>query len=491
MGNKLTKRTDNYSSWYNEVVSKADLAEHSEVRGCMVIKPHGFAIWEKIQRRLDERFKETGHVNAYFPLFIPKSYFSKEASHVEGFAKECAVVTHYRLKNAEDGSGVVVDEDAKLEEELIVRPTSETIIWNTFKGWVKSYRDLPLLINQWANVVRWEMRTRLFLRTTEFLWQEGHTAHTTEAEAILEAEKMLEVYATFVEEWMSIPVIKGVKTESERFAGALDTYCIEALMQDGKALQAGTSHFLGQNFAKAFDVKYATKEGTEEYVWATSWGVSTRLMGALIMTHSDDNGLVLPPKLAPIQVVIVPIYKNEEQLEALRNKLNPLVDALKARGLAVVFDDDDNRKPGWKFSEYEMKGVPVRLAMGPRDLENNTVEVARRDTLTKEFIPFEEVEDRAVDLMDIIQKSLFDKALSFREEKTTSVDSWEDFQDVIKTKGGFVLAHWDGSAETEERIKQKTKATIRCIPQDSVEEEGKCIFSGNPSSRRVLFAKAY
>lgn len=491
MGNKLTKRTDNYSSWYNEVVSKADLAEHSEVRGCMVIKPHGFAIWEKIQRRLDERFKETGHVNAYFPLFIPKSYFSKEASHVEGFAKECAVVTHYRLKNAEDGSGVVVDEDAKLEEELIVRPTSETIIWNTFKGWVKSYRDLPLLINQWANVVRWEMRTRLFLRTTEFLWQEGHTAHTTEAEAILEAEKMLEVYATFVEEWMSIPVIKGVKTESERFAGALDTYCIEALMQDGKALQAGTSHFLGQNFAKAFDVKYATKEGTEEYVWATSWGVSTRLMGALIMTHSDDNGLVLPPKLAPIQVVIVPIYKNEEQLEALRNKLNPLVDALKAKGLAVVFDDDDNRKPGWKFSEYEMKGVPVRLAMGPRDLENNTVEVARRDTLTKEFIPFEEVEDRAVELMDIIQKSLFDKALSFREEKTTSVDSWEDFQDVIKTKGGFVLAHWDGSAETEERIKQKTKATIRCIPQDSVEEEGKCIFSGNPSPRRVLFAKAY
>ncbi|MGB6037084.1 MAG: proline--tRNA ligase, partial [Cryomorphaceae bacterium] len=394
MGNKLTKRTDNYSSWYNEVVAKADLAEHSEVRGCMVIKPHGFAIWEKIQRRLDDMFKETGHVNAYFPLFIPKSYFSKEASHVEGFAKECAVVTHYRLKNAEDGSGVVVDEDAKLEEELIVRPTSETIIWNTFKGWVKSYRDLPLLVNQWANVVRWEMRTRLFLRTTEFLWQEGHTAHATKAEAITEAEKMLEVYATFVEEWMAIPVIKGVKTESERFAGALDTYCIEALMQDGKALQAGTSHFLGQNFAKAFDVKYATKEGTEEYVWATSWGVSTRLMGALIMTHSDDNGLVLPPKLAPIQVAIVPIYKGEEQLQALREKLNPLVDALKSRGLAVVFDDDDNRKPGWKFSEYEMKGVPVRLAMGPRDLENNTVEVARRDTLTKESISFEEVEDR-------------------------------------------------------------------------------------------------
>jgi len=491
MGNKLTKRTDNYSSWYNEVVSKADLAEHSEVRGCMVIKPHGFAIWEKIQRRLDDMFKETGHVNAYFPLFIPKSYFSKEASHVEGFAKECAVVTHYRLKNAQDGSGVVVDEDAKLEEELIVRPTSETIIWNTFKGWVKSYRDLPLLVNQWANVVRWEMRTRLFLRTAEFLWQEGHTAHATKAEAITEAEKMLEVYATFVEEWMAIPVIKGLKTESERFAGALDTYCIEALMQDGKALQAGTSHFLGQNFAKAFDVKFASKEGKEEYVWATSWGVSTRLMGALIMTHSDDNGLVLPPKLAPIQVAIVPIYKGEEQLQELRDKLSPLVGALKARGLSVVFDDDDNRKPGWKFSEYEMKGVPVRLAMGPRDLENNTVEVARRDTLTKEFIPFEEVEDRTVALMDIIQKNLFDKARDFRAEKTTSVDTWEDFRDVIKNKGGFVLAHWDGSAETEERIKQKTKATIRCIPQDSIEEEGKCIFSGNPSNRRVVFAKAY
>jgi prolyl-tRNA synthetase len=491
MGNKLTKRTDNYSSWYNEVVAKADLAEHSEVRGCMVIKPHGFAIWEKIQRRLDEMFKETGHVNAYFPLFIPKSYFSKEASHVEGFAKECAVVTHYRLKNAEDGSGVVVDEDAKLEEELIVRPTSETIIWNTFKGWVKSYRDLPLLVNQWANVVRWEMRTRLFLRTAEFLWQEGHTAHATEAEAIAEAEKMLEVYATFAEEWMAMPVIKGVKTESERFAGALDTYCIEALMQDGKALQAGTSHFLGQNFAKAFDVKYASKEGKEEHVWATSWGVSTRLMGALIMTHSDDNGLVLPPKLAPIQVVIVPIYKSEEQLEALRDKLNPLVDALKSRGLAVVFDDDDNRKPGWKFSEYEMKGVPVRLAMGPRDLENNTVEVARRDTLTKEFISFDEVEDRAVELMEIIQKNLFDKALKFRRDSTVSVDDWDEFRDAIKNKGGFVLAHWDGTAETEERIKQKTKATIRCIPQDAVEEEGKCILTGNPSSRRVLFAKAY
>lgn len=491
MGNKLTKRTDNYSSWYNEVVAKADLAEHSEVRGCMVIKPHGFSVWEKIQRRLDEMFKETGHVNAYFPLFIPKSYFSKEASHVEGFAKECAVVTHYRLKNDTDGNGIVVDEDAKLEEELIVRPTSETIIWNTFKGWVKSYRDLPLLVNQWANVVRWEMRTRLFLRTAEFLWQEGHTAHATEGEAVAEAEKMLDVYATFAEEWMAMPVIKGVKTESERFAGALDTYCIEALMQDGKALQAGTSHFLGQNFAKAFDVKYASKEGKEEYVWATSWGVSTRLMGALIMTHSDDNGLVLPPKLAPIQVVIVPIYRSEEQLQALRDKLNPLADSLKARGLSVVFDDDDNRKPGWKFSEYEMKGVPVRLAMGPRDLENNTVEVARRDTLTKEFIPFDEVEDKAVALMDIIQKNLFDKARDFREEMTTTADTWEDFQDVIKNKGGFVLAHWDGTAETEERIKQKTKATIRCIPQDGAQEKGKCIFTGNPSSRRVLFAKAY
>lgn len=491
MGNKLTKRADNYSAWYNEVVSKADLAEHSEVRGCMVIKPHGFAIWEKMQRRLDEMFKETGHVNAYFPLFIPKSYFSKEASHVEGFAKECAVVTHYRLKNAEDGSGIVVDEEARLEEELIVRPTSETIIWNTFKGWVKSYRDLPLLVNQWANVVRWEMRTRLFLRTAEFLWQEGHTAHSTKAEAIEEAERMLNVYADFAEEWMAMPVIKGVKTESERFAGALDTYCIEALMQDGKALQAGTSHFLGQNFAKAFDVKYASKEGKEEYVWATSWGVSTRLMGAIIMTHSDDNGLVLPPKLAPIQVAIVPIYKSEEQLEALRKKLQPLADSLKERGLSVVFDDDDNRKPGWKFSEYEMKGVPVRLAMGPRDLESNTVEVARRDTLTKEFIPFDQVEEHAVKLMEVIQRNLFDKALNFREENTTTVDTWEDFRDIIKNKGGFVLAHWDGSAETEERIKQKTKATIRCIPDNGEEEDGECILTGNPSSRRVLFAKAY
>lgn len=491
MGNKLTTRSENYSAWYNEVVAKADLAEHSEVRGCMVIKPHGFAIWEKMQRRLDEMFKETGHVNAYFPLFIPKSYFSREASHVEGFAKECAVVTHYRLKYDEEGKGIVIDEDAKLEEELIVRPTSETIIWNTFKGWIKSYRDLPLLVNQWANVVRWEMRTRLFLRTAEFLWQEGHTAHATREEAVGEAEKMLEVYASFAEEWMAIPVIKGVKTESERFAGALETYCIEALMQDGKALQAGTSHFLGQNFAKAFDVTYASKEGSEEYVWATSWGVSTRLMGALIMTHSDDNGLVLPPKLAPIQVAIVPIYKNEEQLDALREKLNPLVDLLRGRGLSVVFDDDDKRKPGWKFSEYEMKGVPLRLAMGPRDLENDTVEVARRDTLSKEMVSFSEVVDHAVKMMETIQKNLFDKALSFRESNTHSADTWEEFADIIENRGGFVLAHWDGTAETEEAIKQKTKATIRCIPLDADDEEGKCILTGNPSPRRVLFAKAY
>ncbi|MCH2214419.1 MAG: proline--tRNA ligase [Flavobacteriales bacterium] len=491
MGNKLTNRTDNYSSWYNEVVSKADLAEHSEVRGCMVIKPHGFAIWEKMQRQLDEMFKETGHVNAYFPLFIPKSYFSKEASHVEGFAKECAVVTHYRLKNSDDGSGIEVDQDAKLEEELIVRPTSETIIWNTFKGWVKSYRDLPLLVNQWANVVRWEMRTRLFLRTAEFLWQEGHTAHATEGEAIDEAKRMLDVYAKFAEDWMAIPVVKGIKTESERFAGALDTYCIEALMQDGKALQAGTSHFLGQNFAKAFDVKYASKEGSEEYVWATSWGVSTRLMGALIMTHSDDNGLVLPPKLAPIQVAIVPIYKGEDQLEELRAKLNPLTEELRIRGLSVVFDDDDKRKPGWKFSEYEMKGVPVRLAMGARDLESGTIEVARRDTLSKQSVSFENVTDHVVQLMDEIQTNLFNKAVRFREENTTEVDSWDEFQDVIKNRGGFVLAHWDGTAQTEDLIKQKTKATIRCIPNEGPMDEGNCILTGNPSTRKVLFAKAY
>jgi prolyl-tRNA synthetase len=491
MASKLTKRSDNYSAWYNELVTLADLAEHSEVRGCMVIKPHGFAIWEKMQRRLDDMFKETGHVNAYFPLFIPKSYFSREASHVEGFAKECAVVTHYRLKNDEEGKGIVVDEDAKLEEELIVRPTSETIIWNTFKGWIRSYRDLPLLVNQWANVVRWEMRTRLFLRTAEFLWQEGHTAHANKGEAIEEAERMLDVYAEFAEEWMAIPVIKGVKTESERFAGALETYCIEALMQDGKALQAGTSHFLGQNFAKAFDVTYASKEGHEEFVWATSWGVSTRLMGALIMTHSDDNGLVLPPRLAPIQVAIVPIYKSEEQLELLREKLIPLTEALRAKGLTVVFDDDDKRKPGWKFSEYEMKGVPVRLAMGPRDLSNDTVELARRDTLEKEMVAYSDVVNRVEVLMEEIRKNLYTKALNFREANTHRADTWDDFVALIEGKGGFVLAHWDGTAETEEAIKQKTKATIRCIPMDANEEEGTCILTGKPSRRRVLFAKAY
>ena len=490
MGKNLTPRSENYSNWYNELVGKADLAEHSEVRGCMVIRPHGFSVWEKMQRALDDMFKATGHTNAYFPIFIPKSYFSREASHVEGFAKECAVVTHYRLKNDGEG-GIVVDEDAKLEEELIVRPTSETIIWNTYKGWIQSYRDLPILINQWANVVRWEMRTRLFLRTAEFLWQEGHTAHATKAEALREAARMLDVYAQFAEEWMAMPVIKGVKTESERFAGALETYCIEALMQDGKALQAGTSHFLGQNFARAFDVKFVNKEGKEELVWATSWGVSTRLMGALIMTHSDDNGLVLPPKLAPIQVAIVPIYKNEEQLKAISNKLEPVISELRKRGISVVYDDDDKRKPGWKFAEYEMKGVPVRLAMGPRDLENNSVEVARRDTLSKEIVDFEQVADHVEALMDIIQKNLYERAKVHREENTYKADTWDEFTDLIDNKGGFVLAHWDGSAETEEQIKQETKATIRCIPFDSDEEEGKCIKTGKPSKKRVLFAKAY
>lgn len=490
MSNKLTSRSENYSNWYNELVGKADLAEHSEVRGCMVIKPHGFSIWEKMQRALDDMFKETGHTNAYFPIFIPKSYFSREASHVEGFAKECAVVTHYRLKNDGEG-GIVVDEDAKLEEELIVRPTSETIIWNTYKGWIQSYRDLPILVNQWANVVRWEMRTRLFLRTAEFLWQEGHTAHATKTEAVEEAERMLDVYATFAEEWMAMPVIKGIKTESERFAGALETYCIEALMQDGKALQAGTSHFLGQNFAKAFDVKFVNKEGKEELVWATSWGVSTRLMGALIMTHSDDSGLVLPPKLAPIQVAIVPIYRKEEQLEAISEKLKPIISELRSRGISVVYDDDDKRKPGWKFAEYEMKGVPVRLAMGPRDLENNSVEVARRDTLSKEIIEFDKVADHVEGLMKTIQKDLFDRAAKHREENTFKADTWDEFTDIISNKGGFVLAHWDGTAETEEKIKQETKATIRCIPLEGDEEEGKCIKTGMPSRQRVIFAKAY
>jgi prolyl-tRNA synthetase len=488
---KLTKRQDNYSEWYNQIVENGDLAEHSAVRGCMVIKPHGFAIWEKIQSQLDKMFKETGHQNAYFPLFIPKSFLSKEAAHVEGFAKECAVVTHYRLKNAEDGSGVIVDPDAKLEEELIVRPTSETIIWHSFKGWIQSYRDLPLLINQWANVVRWEMRTRLFLRTAEFLWQEGHTAHASKAEAITEAELILDLYAKFVEEYMAVPVIKGVKTASERFAGALETYCIEALMQDGKALQAGTSHFLGQNFAKAFDVQFADKTGKLEHVWATSWGVSTRLMGALIMTHSDDNGLVLPPKLAPIQVAIVPIYRNEEQFEAVSEVALKLKKEMEALGLRVKFDDDDNRKPGWKFAEYEMKGVPLRIAIGPRDLENGMCEIARRDNFEKELIPIGDAAAKANSMMDVIQKSLFDRASNFRKEETRNVDTWDEFKDTIKNKGGFVYAHWDGTDETEQRIKEATKATIRCIPLDSKEEDGVCVFSGKASKRRVLFAKAY
>ena len=491
MSKKLTKRSEDYSKWYNELVVKADLAENSGVRGCMVIKPYGYAIWEKMQAALDKMFKETGHENAYFPLFIPKSYLSKEASHVEGFAKECAVVTHYRLKNAEDGSGVIVDPEAKLEEELIVRPTSETIIWDTYRKWIQSYRDLPLLINQWANVVRWEMRTRLFLRTAEFLWQEGHTAHATEKEAIEEAEQMMHVYANFAENHMAVPVIKGVKTESERFAGAVETYCIEALMQDGKALQAGTSHFLGQNFAKAFDVKFANKEGKKEHVWATSWGVSTRLMGALIMTHSDDSGLVLPPMLAPIQVVIVPIYKGIEQLDAISEKVNPLVKELRVKGFSVKFDNRDTHKPGFKFNEYELKGVPVRLAIGPRDLENGTYEVARRDTFEKETVAADAVISKIEFLMEDIQKNIHQKALKHREEHITEVDTYEEFKDVLENKGGFVSVHWDGTTETEDRIKEETKATIRCIPMDAKEENGVDIISGKPSKRRVLFAKAY
>ncbi len=491
MSKKITKRSEDYSKWYNELVVKADLAENSGVRGCMVIKPYGYAIWEKMQAALDKMFKETGHENAYFPLFIPKSYLSKEASHVEGFAKECAVVTHYRLKNAEDGSGVIVDPEAKLEEELIVRPTSETIIWDTYRKWIQSYRDLPLLINQWANVVRWEMRTRLFLRTAEFLWQEGHTAHATEKEAIEEAEQMMHVYADFAENHMAVPVIKGVKTESERFAGAVETYCIEALMQDGKALQAGTSHFLGQNFAKAFDVKFATKEGKKEHVWATSWGVSTRLMGALIMTHSDDNGLVLPPKLAPIQVVIVPIYKGIEQLDAISEKVKPLVKELRAKGFSVKFDNRDTHKPGFKFNEYELKGVPVRLAIGPRDLENGTYEVARRDTFEKETVLADDIISKIEFLMEDIQKNIHQKALDHRKNHITEVDTYEEFKDVLENKGGFVSVHWDGTTETEDKIKEETKATIRCIPIDAKEENGVDIISGKPSKRRVLFAKAY
>ncbi|MDN3202723.1 proline--tRNA ligase [Algoriphagus sediminis] len=493
MSKGLPKRSEDYSLWYNELVKKADLAENSAVRGCMVIKPYGFSIWEKMQAELDRMFKETGHTNAYFPLFIPKSYLSKEASHVEGFAKECAVVTHYRLKNSEDGSGVIVDPEAKLEEELIVRPTSETVIWSTYKNWIQSYRDLPLLVNQWANVVRWEMRTRLFLRTAEFLWQEGHTAHATAEEAMDETVQMMNVYAEFAEKFMALPVVKGVKTESERFAGANETYCIEAMMQDGKALQAGTSHFLGQNFAKAFDVKFATKEGGLDHVWGTSWGVSTRLMGALIMAHSDDNGLVLPPKLAPFQVVIVPIYRGEEELALVSEKAKELMNDLRKVGVTVKFDDRDTHKPGWKFAEYELKGVPVRIAIGPRDLKNNTVEIARRDTLTKEQFDLTSmpISQKIAELLETIQTDIYQKAYDFREEKTTRVDSWEEFEEVLDDKGGFLSAHWDGTAETEEKIKEQTKATIRCIPIEREEEEGKCVFSGKPSKGRVLFAKAY
>jgi prolyl-tRNA synthetase len=491
MSKGLPKRSENYSEWYNELVKRADLAENSDIRGCMVIKPYGYAIWEKMQSVLDRKFKETGHSNAYFPLFIPKSYLSKEASHVEGFAKECAVVTHYRLKADPDGKGVIVDPEAKLEEELIVRPTSETIIWSTFKNWVQSHRDLPLLINQWANVVRWEMRTRLFLRTAEFLWQEGHTAHATMEEAVTETETMLEVYADFAEKFMAIPVVKGRKTANERFAGAVDTYCIEALMQDGKALQAGTSHFLGQNFAKAFEVKFADKSNKLEYVWGTSWGVSTRLMGALIMAHSDDEGLVLPPMLAPIQVVIVPIFKGEEQLNAISEKATVIKKALEKKGISVKFDHSDKYSPGFKFAEYELKGIPLRIAIGPRDLEKGTVELARRDTKTKETVSAENIEEKIEALLIEIQNSIYKKALDFRTQSTTKVDSFDEFKKVLDEKAGFVLAHWDGSSETEEKIKEETKATIRCIPFDFVEEAGKCIYSGNPSKGRVLFARAY
>lgn len=489
MAKAIPSRAEDYSLWYNELVKKADLAENSPVRGCMVIKPYGFAIWEKMQQTLDQMFKETGHENAYFPLLIPKSFLSREADHVEGFAKECAVVTHYRLKNDESGAGVVVDPEAKLEEELIIRPTSETVIWDSYKNWIQSYRDLPLLINQWANVMRWEMRTRLFLRTAEFLWQEGHTAHATEGEAIAETKQMLDVYATFVEEFMAVPVIKGVKTASERFAGAVDTYCIEAMMQDGKALQAGTSHFLGQNFAKAFDVKFTNKEGVEELVWGTSWGVSTRLMGALIMAHSDDDGLVLPPKLAPIQVVIVPIYFKQEQLDQIAEIVAPILAALKSKGVSVKFDSRDTQKPGWKFAEYELKGVPVRLAIGPKDLEKGTVEVARRDTKEKSFQPIEGIDTHVIHLLDEIQANIYSKAADFREEHTREAHTWEEFKEKIEE--GFVYAHWDGSAETEDRIKEETKATIRCIPLGRKKEEGACILTGKPSEGKVLFAKAY
>lgn len=486
----LTKRSDNYSQWYNDLVIKADLAEQSAVRGCMVIKPYGYAIWEKMQHQLDSMFKETGHVNAYFPLLIPKSFLSREADHVEGFAKECAVVTHYRLKNDPNGNGVVVDPAARLEEELIIRPTSETIIWNTYKNWIHSYRDLPILCNQWANVMRWEMRTRMFLRTAEFLWQEGHTAHATKEEALEEAVKMLNVYADFAEKHMAVPVIKGVKSANERFAGAIETFTIEAMMQDGKALQSGTSHFLGQNFAKAFDVKFINKENQLEYVWATSWGVSTRLMGALIMTHSDDNGLVLPPKLAPIQVVIVPIFKSEEQLQQINNVVNPIVDELKSMGISVKYDNADNKRPGFKFAEYELKGVPVRLAIGARDIENGTIEIMRRDTLEKSIGQLQGIATHVKDLLDEIQNNIFQKALNHRESMTTVVDTYEEFKEQIE-KGGFILAHWDGTPETEEKIKEDTKATIRCIPLDGDKTPGKCIVTGKPSTQRVIFARNY
>jgi prolyl-tRNA synthetase len=491
MSKEITSRATDYSQWYNDLVIKGELADYSAVRGCMVIKPYGFALWENMQSALDKMFKDTGHVNAYFPLFIPKSFLSKEAAHIEGFAKECAVVTHYRLKNDPNGGGVVVDPEAKLEEELIVRPTSETIIWNTYKDWIQSYRDLPLLINQWANVVRWEMRTRLFLRTTEFLWQEGHTAHATKEEAIIETEKMLNVYATFAEEFMAVPVIKGVKTASERFAGAEETYCIEALMQDGKALQAGTSHFLGQNFAKAFDVKFSNKENQLEYVWATSWGASTRLVGALVMAHSDDQGLVLPPKIAPLQVVIVPIFKGDEQKVQIGEKVNEIIKELKALGIRVKYDDNDNARPGWKFAEYEMKGVPVRLAIGARDLEKNVVEVARRDTKEKSTVSLEGIAMYVNDLLQDIQDSMFNKAKVYRDQHITPANSWDEFEKLLDEKGGFIAAHWDGTAETEDAIKEKTKATIRCIPLDNEREEGKCILTGKASEQRVLFARAY
>ena len=491
MSNVITPRATDYSQWYNDLVLKGELADYSAVRGCMVIRPYGFALWENMRDTLDRMFKDTGHVNAYFPLFIPKSFLSKEAAHVEGFAKECAVVTHYRLMNDPKGGGVVVDPEAKLEEELIIRPTSETIIWSTYKDWIQSYRDLPLLVNQWANVVRWEMRTRLFLRTAEFLWQEGHTAHATRQEAVEETERMLGVYASFAEEYMALPVIRGLKTESERFAGAENTYCIEAMMQDGKALQAGTSHFLGQNFAKAFDVKFLNRENQQEYVWATSWGVSTRLVGALVMAHADDKGLVLPPRIAPLQVVIVPIYKGDEQKAQINRKVEEIMSQLKSAGIRVKYDDNDNARPGWKFAEYEMKGVPVRLALGARDLEKNIIEVARRDSTEKQQVPLDGIVDHVRSLLEEIQLSLFEKARRFRDEHITEVDNWNEFEKLLDEKGGFLSCHWDGTAETEAAIKEKTKATIRCIPLNNKEEEGKCILSGKPSRQRVLFARAY